>query len=157
MFVLIFEKAFTHRMQATCSPRHKFHNKNWKMSKTNTFSRRADSSKMLKKQYEINIFALGASKKHWRIKYKPHARQDIKFTKKIEKYLQIPPFRQVPRAQKCLKNNTESRFSSCITKNMTKSATHAPRANHDKRITKTLNNVRKKNTFSQIAHSPKVL
>ena len=28
MFVLRFEKAFTHRMQARCSPRHKFHNKN---------------------------------------------------------------------------------------------------------------------------------
>ena len=28
MFVLRFEKAFTHRMQATWSPRHKFHNKN---------------------------------------------------------------------------------------------------------------------------------
>ena len=38
--------------------------------------------KCCKKQYEINIFALGASKKHWRIKYKPHAHQDIKFTRK---------------------------------------------------------------------------
>ena len=39
---------------------------------------------------------------------------------------------------------------------LTKSATHAPRANHDKGLTKTAKNYQK-NTFSKIAHSAKVL
>ena len=43
-----------------------------------------------------------------------------------------------------------------MTKNMTKSATHAPRANHDKGLTKTLKNVGK-NTFSTNADGAKML
>ena len=38
---------------------------------------------------------------------------------------------------------------------MTKSATHAPRANRDKRITKTLNNVRKKTPFHRLPTAQK--
>ena len=112
--------------------------------------------KCCKKQYEIKIFVLSDWKKHSRIKYKPHARQDIKFTKKTKKCLKIAPFRQALTAQKCCKKQYRIKIFLLHDENMTKSTTHAPRANHDKGLRKTLQNVRK-NTFSKIAHSAKVL
>ena len=75
--------------------------------------------KLLISDHNQQIFILLVSndwKKHSRMKYEPHAHKDMGFTKKTKTSLKKTPFRRVPTAPKCCKNNMKSRFSPCVTK-----------------------------------------
>ena len=57
------------------------------------------------------------------------------------------PFREVPTAQKCCKKQWEIKIFLLHDQNMTKNNTHAQDANHDKGLTKTAKNHKKKHIF----------
>ena len=59
----------------------------------------------------------------------------------------MAPFRQVLTAQKCCRKQYRIKIYLLHDENMTKSTTHAPRANHDKGLTKTAKNDPKKHIF----------
>ena len=89
-------------------------------------------------------------------RYKPDANHDKGLAKTAKKGRKKTPIRQRPTAPKCCKKPYEIKIFVLHDQNMTKNMTHAPDANHDEGLTKTAKND-KKNTFSKIAHSAKVL
>ena len=71
--------------------------------------------------------------------------------------LKIAPFRQVLTAQKCCKKQYRIKIFLLHDENMTKSATHARRANQDKGLTKTAKNNQQKHIFKDCSQRKSVV
>ena len=97
-----------------------------------------------KKQCEIKIFLSQDQNMTKNMTNAPDANHDKRLTKTAKNGNKKTPFRRVPTAPKCCKKQYEIKIFVLPDQNMTKNVTHAPRANHDKGLTKTAKKWQKK-------------
>ena len=93
-----------------------------------------------KKQYEIKIFLSHDQNMTKNMTHAPDANHDKRLTKTAKNATKNSLFPRMPTAPKCCKKQYEIKIFLLHDQNMTKNVTHAPRANHDKGLTKTTKN-----------------